>query len=405
MVAINFDQNLASLGQRLYILFSNYGNYSTFSNNAWIPLINEASYDSLESLHDTVHNLAGGGGVGQSNPQGGHMSFIPYSAFDPIFFLHHCMVDRIFAIWQALYPNTWVVPQEAALPSYTTSRGQIQDSATALTPFYASGDGTFWTSDTIRDHTLFGYTYAELVSSSAAGPNMTANTEAGIKRAINRLYGASSPASLFVKESKSRVLEHSPRRRMSKQWAKEQAKPAAKPGSLSASESAQNGSSIEPPSGAIFVGDRYREWIANIRVKKQALNGPFSIHFFLGNAPEDSRTWASASNHAGTMGVFASDGRGGMDMTHLYVSGTVPLSTCLVNKVFSGELLSLEPRDVEPYLRQNLQKRIVGADGKVIDASTIEGLGIRIVSSLVRAPLTEDELPSWGRVTAHFDLN
>ena len=36
--------------------------------------------DSLEAVHDTVHTTVG---------SGGHMSEVPYAAFDPIFWLHH----------------------------------------------------------------------------------------------------------------------------------------------------------------------------------------------------------------------------------------------------------------------------------------------------------------------------
>ena len=28
--------------------------------------------------------------------------------FDPMFFLHHCNVDRIYAFWEYVYPEYWV---------------------------------------------------------------------------------------------------------------------------------------------------------------------------------------------------------------------------------------------------------------------------------------------------------
>ena len=31
-----------------------------------------------------------------------------YVAFDPIFFLHHCNVDRIYAFWEYVYPEYWI---------------------------------------------------------------------------------------------------------------------------------------------------------------------------------------------------------------------------------------------------------------------------------------------------------
>ena len=33
---------------------------------------------------------------------------------DPVFFLHHCNIDRIWAAWQARYPNAAYVPGNAA---------------------------------------------------------------------------------------------------------------------------------------------------------------------------------------------------------------------------------------------------------------------------------------------------
>ncbi|EGO53798.1 hypothetical protein NEUTE1DRAFT_93419 [Neurospora tetrasperma FGSC 2508] len=384
LVAVNFDQNLDSIGQRLYILFSNYGNYSTFSNNAWIPYINNGSFDSLEAIHDTVHNLAGGGGLGQPNAQGGHMAYIPYSSFDPIFFLHHAMVDRIFAIWQSLYPSSYVTPMQAYIASYTTSRGEFQTAATPLTPFYFNANGTFWTSDMVRDHTRFGYTYPELVGVSGSVPNsqsrsLSRRARERVMAAINRLYGPSTPSSLYRKELRAGRL--GPGKKV--------------PGNL--------------PAGRVFSGNgQYREWLANVRVKKQALDGPFFIHLFLGEAPKDSKEWASAKNHVGSMGVFASDERYGeskMDgMDEVMVSGTVPLTKALVEKVM-GTGRSLDPKDVEPFLRRNLVVNIVKVDGKVVmHGSYVEGLGIHVVSSRVRAARVEEELPAWGQAESGFDV-
>lgn len=29
-------------------------------------------------------------------------------AFDPIFYLHHCNIDRLYAFWEYLYPEYWI---------------------------------------------------------------------------------------------------------------------------------------------------------------------------------------------------------------------------------------------------------------------------------------------------------
>jgi len=390
LVARNFDQNLPSVSQRLYNLFSNNANYTSFSNNAWIPLGSNESYDSLESLHDTVHTLAGGGGFGQPNTQGGHMSFIPYSGFDPIFWLHHTNVDRIFAIWQALYPDTWVTPQAATLASYTTSKGEIQDSTTALTPFFASADGIFWTSDTVRDYTKFGYTYPELM----AGPNTSTKARSRVIKAVNRLYGASSPASSFMKGTK---IADTKMPRAERQV-------FGQTGSQGKRKTSNEENPAETVNKGVFSGHQYREWIANIRVMKQALSEPFAIHIFIGDAPRDPRQWPFSKNHIGMMGVFASTDAHGISAAHLDVSGTVPLTAALVDKVASGQLASLDPQDVEVYLRLNLQKRVLTSSGRLHDVASIASLKVEIASSVVSAPKTEEELPKWGAIVVHFEM-
>jgi tyrosinase len=52
------------------------GNYVDFSNQ-------------LQNIHDNVHGWVGG-----------DMGVITTSAFDPIFWSHHCMIDRIWYLWQ-----------------------------------------------------------------------------------------------------------------------------------------------------------------------------------------------------------------------------------------------------------------------------------------------------------------
>jgi hypothetical protein len=56
------------------------------------------SFDSnIEVLHNAVHNAAGG--------KGSHLSTTEFAAFDPLFWLHHANLDRLFAFWQVLNPR------------------------------------------------------------------------------------------------------------------------------------------------------------------------------------------------------------------------------------------------------------------------------------------------------------
>lgn len=61
-------------------------------------LLNDSDWasfsDRLEDFHDHVHVWAGG-----------DMQDINTAAFDPIFFAHHCQIDRLWYLWQVRYGN------------------------------------------------------------------------------------------------------------------------------------------------------------------------------------------------------------------------------------------------------------------------------------------------------------
>lgn len=115
------DQSRISNRDRLYNLFTFYSNYSEFSTESYAFGTDLGNVDSLESIHDVIHGVTG---------SGGHMTYLDYSAFDPIFWLHHMMVDRSFALWQAVNPNSYVVPTKAFQNTYTIPAGQTLDENT-----------------------------------------------------------------------------------------------------------------------------------------------------------------------------------------------------------------------------------------------------------------------------------
>ena len=76
---------------------------------------------ALEDLHNRVHVWVGG--------RFGHMQYIEFAAFDPIFWAHHSMVDRIWRIWQLRHPGS--LPPRAllddALPPFRMTVEQTLD--------------------------------------------------------------------------------------------------------------------------------------------------------------------------------------------------------------------------------------------------------------------------------------
>ena len=332
--------------------------------------MSNSSYDSLESIHDVIHGRVGG--------YQGHMAFVPYSGFDPVFFLHHGMVDRLLAMWQALNPDSWVLPERAVEETYTVSVGQILDSKTPLTPFFADTDGNFWDSDMVRDPTVFGYTYADVAGIPLDGSPVDRESQARVREIINDLYSASSPMKLVEEFTAG--------------------------GDTWNEGSADKTAAASKPGKSVIVDNKYHEWIANVQVNKQALGGPFFIHFFLGCAPDDSHNWLDAPNRLGATNVFASPGQRNSTRRGHTMTGTVHLTAGLVREVLGGALSGLEPSVVEPYLKENLRCAAVTSDGRVVEGTEINSLHVQIISSSVQVPSCDEELPSWEAPSTHFDF-
>jgi tyrosinase len=81
----------------------------------------------LEDFHGEVHVWVGA-----------HMGNLPFAAFDPIFWAHHCMIDRLWRIWQLKHPG-------ASFPAST--RGKT------MTPFNL-------TAGQVLDPNALGYDYS-----------------------------------------------------------------------------------------------------------------------------------------------------------------------------------------------------------------------------------------------------
>lgn len=356
LVANQLDNNAPSFRNRLYNLLVNYANYSTFSNEAWIPKDNPGNYDSIESIHDAVHGLTGAGG---------HMTYIDYSAFDPIFWLHHAMVDRTFSLWQQLNPNSYVIPETSTYSTFTSQAGSIEDANTPLAPFHNSTTGSFWTSQTARYTETFGYTYPE-----TANPNgiSAEQMKVQVTLAINTLYGSTAPASTTPKvqgrEHKSGLTNPTP-------------------------------------------GSEYREWVANIVVQKHALSAPFFIHVFLGNFSADPFSWSFEPNLVGTHCVYTRAGACTKcnDNPNQMVTASVPLTHTLMEKIVNGTLASLEPADVDAYLQGNLQYRVTLLDDTEVPIDSVSGLNITVFSSVVQRAGSHEKFPIWGAFQEHYQTS
>lgn len=230
----------------------------------------------------------------------------------------------------------------------------------ALTPFHTDGGGDFWNSGTARNTSTFGYSYPELRYWKASNQSQY---QANVRAAVNNLYGSSAPAAVARRGVKNENIHHALKSRLIPAGGFDGASDE-KP-SIVVREQAADPTQQEAAGHHTSKDGTYREWIANIRVKKYALNGSFFIHVFLGDFNPDPFTWSFEPNLVGTHCIFVNDpsttqcGKCKQDHANdLQVTGAIPLTTALLDAIHAGSLASLDRADVEPYLRKNLHWKV-----------------------------------------------
>ena len=156
-------------------------NYTVFSNTTsaqeWNFNIEDGSKPivPLESPHNSIHLSVGGFDV----PNQGDYSPIPgangdmgennTAGLDPIFFFHHCNVDRMFWLWQkqnghtdkleiiSEYPGTNSVDSQGPTPGMVPNSWLTLE--TPLAPFTKADGQTYNSNDCVNIETQLGFTY------------------------------------------------------------------------------------------------------------------------------------------------------------------------------------------------------------------------------------------------------
>jgi tyrosinase len=158
-------------------------NYTVFSNTSsaaqWNDNLPPGSKPvvPLESPHNSIHLAVGGCDVPGYNRSpipfaNGDMGENDTAGLDPIFFFHHCFVDRVFWLWQkrhgftdrlevmAGYPGTNSVDSQGPTPG--TAPNAWLSLASPLDPFVRREDGRdrpYTSLDVINIERQCGYTY------------------------------------------------------------------------------------------------------------------------------------------------------------------------------------------------------------------------------------------------------
>ena len=154
-------------------------NYTVFSNTTsasqW-NLDHPDTVTALESPHNDIHLAIGGFDIPKEGDFGiiveanGDMGENNTAAMDPIFFFHHCNVDRMFWLWQKQngftekfeiltgYAGTTSSDSQGPTPGIPPGASLGLD--TPLNPFLKDEFGTVYTSqDCINIEKQLGYTY------------------------------------------------------------------------------------------------------------------------------------------------------------------------------------------------------------------------------------------------------
>ncbi|KAL8862767.1 MAG: hypothetical protein Q9178_000709 [Gyalolechia marmorata] len=349
-----------------YTLLTQQPNYGIFSNTRYNDGRDVGRYNSIENMHNGIHMLVG---------NGGHMSNIPYSSYDPIFWLHHANTDRLFALWQAVYPESnFTSSQTSAFGTLTNDAGETEDINTrrfpilapneasmellmflALTPFHSDESGTIWTSATAWSTKEFGYSYPEINDWAVNSSQLSSN----VKTRLNALYN--------------------PTRTTSRR-----------------SVSADASSGVELSPNAMDI-----QWLANIRVSKSDSPSPFFVHLYLGAAPADPRAWSFAPNLVASHSVIDTSMLNTADVdipTTLY--GQIPLNHALLAAGHSD----LSPSNVQPLLKSHLNWRLQSTNDDPLDISKVPSLKIHVVGQEVKPRIFEDEFPEYGDVQIYTEV-
>ncbi|PVI07012.1 Di-copper centre-containing protein, partial [Periconia macrospinosa] len=368
-----FGQARVSWRQRVYALFATKGDWGRVSSSEYGLATSRQNTDSYEAIHDEIHSTVGG--------TNGHMSYLDVAAFDPLFWLHHTNIDRFLTMHQLLAPQTWVASGVQSTGTAQWNQGEMKDGNTPLKPFMKDTSGAYYTSGEVRETRTLGYFYKETESRDV-------NT---VISAINKLYGLGE---------KGMALDPT-------------------------SSSSGHGNGNANGNGKPFPGRPFKDGdydtVLSLVGDKYGLPGSCKVFCFLGNkpvtgnnstsnhtlpgnstkpatpAPVNNSTGTDYYNHPDYVGSHTFLG-GSVVKTNAsspaLVEGSVPLTACLQGKVESGELKSLHPDDVEPYLQKNLHYKVIGPNGNEIQPEKLPNFHAKVKSCPV-TPAPEGQLPTF----------
>ncbi|KAK8069720.1 hypothetical protein PG994_006336 [Apiospora phragmitis] len=286
---------------------------------------------SFEGPHDNVHMDIGA-----------IMYQTDYSAFDPIFWLHHANVDRLFALWQAVYYNNTYQTQSRTMDGglYATPPGNVTGDS-PLKPFYRGDDPTsFHTGKTAAAITTFGYTY----------PRSTTGRSRARRRASRSSHSNGTNGLVSAQQRGGGASAAHRRARRGQQATKK------------------------------------KEYYAQISVERSELQLPCTLSVMLGD------------DKAGQMSLLSMPTSG---ITHAEVPLTRAVGRALASDTAAknNNVLASDAAFVAARLGQLFRMEIRKADGTVIPIESVPSLSVQVEGEDVVVASHIEEFPKYGAVT------
>jgi tyrosinase len=340
--------NRRQLRSDLWTALSSNQVYNAFSTEALDEDDGNFNPTSLEALHDNIHVLTGG-----------HMGIVPQAAYDPVFWLHHANVDRVFALYQAAYPDKWIVESAEVGQNMWYTSGTVKDGSSGLEPFHQTSQGDLWVSDDVRDTRKFNYVYDDLYNQGAAP-------------LINSLYGDNGQDFEAGSDDKGSLAKRT-------------------------GDATNLGDYLTNVADGVsrLVEGKTTEYIASIKVDAMAMNGSFTVYVFDGEFDEtDASEWYCEKNLIGSHGFFASPTA--MESNSKVRAG-ISITDVLFSRTLGGLLDDLTNGGVTSYLKNKIEWRIVDSTGCIKEGKDVPGFHLDVISSEVEISKDPTCLPTWGK--------
>ncbi|KAI0330497.1 tyrosinase [Cubamyces sp. BRFM 1775] len=379
--------NQTDLRSKTYALLTRARTWPDFSCNAAGD--GHSTANSLEAIHDSVHDAVGGTG---------HMGDPAYAGFDPIFMMHHCQVDRLLSLWSALNPDLWVSEASETGGTFTIPPRSAVNEHTALTPFRCSEEG-FWSSSDVAGlcPTQLGYSYPDF---NGLDLDDKASVAMHIAEVVNELYAPQIMRRFLPPRMTPHRRDRRPIRKSAHSWhtgnhsavSTRVVKAYTVLEVPVADDELMDGYLVlvpEPPRN--FMPDLLWEWTVRIRVKKYTLGRSFSVLIFLGSVPEHPDEWITSPTYVGAHHAFVNSVpqrcANCVRRTSVTIEGFVHLNEA-ISRHTSAHFF--EPEVMKWYLQRELSWRVRRMDGSLVDPDSLESLEVAVFAQ----PLTSPEYGS-----------